>query len=451
MKKNLVTLLLALAIVSPVAAFAEESPELISAPTSSEESANEQKLETKTIESEADIEAITDEETIIIGKDGKAVDKLEKGDTVIVNAYENIVAVTPEESNIDIDGYLANKEEGNGEFINLENTLALKIGEDTEIVDLDGKTVSKDELDGKILVVYYGASTRSIPAQTTPSKIIVVRETSPASEEPFMTDVFVKSEEFGGYINKDNTLVIRIGDDTEIVDEKGNAVSKDDLDQKKLQVYYSIATASIPAQTTPTKIVVLSEENLSPEETVTTDIFIKSEEFGDYINKDNTLAIHIGDNTEIVDEKGNAVSKDDLHLMTLEVHYNFMTMSIPPQTTPTKIVVKDVPKAQPGDFTKPIIKKNVAVLAKGDKIIESEYTVKNEKNYVPFRAIAEGLGISVTWLDPERAIILEADDVKTTTKVDGNNDMFIEEGHTFVMTEELINYFGGFGVSVELN
>lgn len=68
----------------------------------------------------------------------------------------------------------------NGEMlVNAANTLALIIGEETEVVNLDGEAV--EELSGKSLAVFYDISTRSIPAQTTPKKVVVLENA--ASEE----------------------------------------------------------------------------------------------------------------------------------------------------------------------------------------------------------------------------------------------------------------------------
>ena len=53
------------------------------------------------------------------------------------------------------------------------NTLALNLTEDVEIVDREGNP-TQEELANQDLLVLYGASTRSIPAQTTPSKIVVL-------------------------------------------------------------------------------------------------------------------------------------------------------------------------------------------------------------------------------------------------------------------------------------
>jgi len=51
--------------------------------------------------------------------------------------------------------------------------LKLHVKDSTEIVDLQGKRVEKEALYRKVLIVFYEATTRSRPAQTNPTKIIV--------------------------------------------------------------------------------------------------------------------------------------------------------------------------------------------------------------------------------------------------------------------------------------
>ena len=53
-----------------------------------------------------------------------------------------------------------------------DGQLKIILGANMQIVDRDGKPVTK--IAGKRLVVFYTTSTRSIPAQTTPEKIIVL-------------------------------------------------------------------------------------------------------------------------------------------------------------------------------------------------------------------------------------------------------------------------------------
>lgn len=51
--------------------------------------------------------------------------------------------------------------------------LKLHLKDSTEIITLQGKRVDKEQLAQKMLVVFYEGTTRSMPAQTNPTKIIV--------------------------------------------------------------------------------------------------------------------------------------------------------------------------------------------------------------------------------------------------------------------------------------
>lgn len=81
-------------------------------------------------------------------------------------------------------------------LINTFGTLVLNIGTDddsaTEVVDLEGNNVSRSELDGRNLCVFYSMTTFSIPPQTPPEKIVVLPK-----EEP--------SEDVDDTLNKDDT------------------------------------------------------------------------------------------------------------------------------------------------------------------------------------------------------------------------------------------------------
>lgn len=61
----------------------------------------------------------------------------------------------------------------NNNLVNSENTLQLNINRSTEIVTSNGQAFSC-RLANRLLIVYYSATTRSIPAQTTPRKVIVM-------------------------------------------------------------------------------------------------------------------------------------------------------------------------------------------------------------------------------------------------------------------------------------
>ncbi len=143
---------------------------------------------------------VTDD-TIVLGyangavkdvKDIKAGDKI----TVYSNAYAPAPLILPPqyqadvifvEDNLeldslrfaDVDTYLSDGET----LVNAANTLALNIDKDTEIVDREGKKVEADKIANKDLAVVYMSSTKSIPAQTTPIKIVVLGDNETALKQ----------------------------------------------------------------------------------------------------------------------------------------------------------------------------------------------------------------------------------------------------------------------------
>ena len=62
-------------------------------------------------------------------------------------------------------------------FLAIDNEIKINISDETVIVNLAGD-VYEEDLVGKVLMVYYTMETRSIPPQTTPTKIIVLEDTA---------------------------------------------------------------------------------------------------------------------------------------------------------------------------------------------------------------------------------------------------------------------------------
>lgn len=58
------------------------------------------------------------------------------------------------------------------QYVSLDNELKLNIAEETILLNKQGEKIKKEKLKGKELIVFYDISTRSIPAQTTPKKVI---------------------------------------------------------------------------------------------------------------------------------------------------------------------------------------------------------------------------------------------------------------------------------------
>lgn len=121
---------------------------------------------------------------IIISKDTYVInlEKLAVGETLTAyyDAEKPMILIYPPQistevaivgeidSNIKVDLF-------NDELVSADNFLKLNISEDTEIISEDGSKY-EGELYNRKLVVLYGVSTKSIPAQTNPTKIIVLDE-----------------------------------------------------------------------------------------------------------------------------------------------------------------------------------------------------------------------------------------------------------------------------------
>lgn len=79
-----------------------------------------------------------------------------------------VVAIENKEQNIKVDVF-------DKDLVSADNSLKLNISQETEIITKDGKAFT-GQLENQKLVVIYGPSTRSIPAQTSPNKIVVLLE-----------------------------------------------------------------------------------------------------------------------------------------------------------------------------------------------------------------------------------------------------------------------------------
>lgn len=134
-----------------------------------------------------------------------------------------------------------------------EQTNILEITKDTLVFDNTGKKVELKEGDKIVAYTFANKPQKLIyPPQFNPDVVIV--ETKEAG--------FVEVDYF--FENLTNTyemLKLNIGENTELLNTKGEKVSAKDLKEKNLVVFYTVSTKSIPAQTTPSKVIVLDEES----------------------------------------------------------------------------------------------------------------------------------------------------------------------------------------------
>ncbi|MGN4127356.1 stalk domain-containing protein [Lysinibacillus sphaericus] len=154
-------------------------------------------------------------ETLVFDNTGKKVE-LQKGDKVVAYIFANKPqkAIYPPQFNPDVI-IVETEEAGFVEvdyfFEDLTNTydiLRLNIAENTELLNIKGEKVTAEDLAEKHLVVFYTASTKSIPAQTTPSKVIVLDNEAQNTTET--TDVEAEIEEIlaTDYYEVDGTKMV---------------------------------------------------------------------------------------------------------------------------------------------------------------------------------------------------------------------------------------------------
>lgn len=277
-----------------------------------------------------------------------------QGDIMVLNGEETDVAapvetasyisvdVTVVKTDSDVDGIIKTTTDVNNKD-DQNNTVNLKITDDTLVYDnLGNKKALSDLTDGSKITVFTGSYEPTpliLPVQYTANVIIINGD----QEGNVNADTYLVDEE--GYTNAANTLNIATADDTKIVD-KDEKEYKGDLDKNDLIVFYGASTKSIPAQTTPTKVVVLGENEIA----------LKQIEAA----KNATPAPTAAPETTVAPEATEA-----------------------PQVSYAGLV-------------------NVVI---GDKNVSDVYA-KDNTTMVPLREVAEAAGFTVTWDAENRAVIL---------------------------------------------
>ena len=271
-----------------------------------------------------------------------------QGDIMVLNGEETDVAapvetasyisvdVTVVKTDSNVDGIIKTTTDVNNKD-DQNNTVNLKITDDTLVYDnLGNKKALSDLTDGTKITVFTGSYEPTpliLPVQYTANVIIINGD----QEGNVNADTYLADEE--GYTNVANTLNIATADDTKIVD-KDEKEYKGDLDKNDLIVFYGASTKSIPAQTTPTKVVVLGENEFA--------------------------------------------------LKQIEAAKN---------ATPAPTVAPEVTEAPQVSYAGLV---NVVI---GDKNVSDVYA-KDNTTMVPLREVAEAAGFTVTWDAENRAVIL---------------------------------------------
>lgn len=176
----------------------------------------------------------------------------------------------------------------------------------------------------------------------------------------------------------DQTNIFEITKDTLVFDNTGKKV---ELKEGDKIVAYTFANKPqkliYPPQFDPDVVIVETKEAGFVE----VDYF-----FENLTNTYNMLKLSIGENTDLLNTKGEKVTAKDLVEKNLVVFYTASTKSIPAQTTPSKVIVLD---DEPGNTTEDTVDAEIA------EIIATDYYEVDGTKMVPLRLIAEKLGYTV--------------------------------------------------------
>lgn len=150
-----------------------------------------------------------------------------------------MVVNLPERQSVKVDRF-------DDELLSEDAELKLNISDDTEIITTDG-AVFEGEIKGRDLIVLYTTATFSIPAQTTPKKIIVLAEREeplPETDETFIDaselEIIVEGEKIDApkaYYNEEGILMVPL---RAIAEALGYEVTWDN-DSKGVMLDYTIS------------------------------------------------------------------------------------------------------------------------------------------------------------------------------------------------------------------
>lgn len=251
-----------------------------------------------------------------------------------------------------------------------------------DVILLDDMTkdfIDKDALKvGMEISTFYSKNTEmllSLPGQLTPGVIIV------RNSEEF---VDIKVDKFNKeLISADNMLKLNISEDVEILDLTGKEINKENLEDKDLIVFYTFTTRSIPAQTTPVKIIVMdSKEDIKVEEINILDKIIINEkqtllESSLYKSEEGIIMVPLRQVAEALGYEVTWNGETQTVELTKGAHwtivkigednYNFARMIVKLGAAPE---LKDSKTYVPVNFLEEVLQKTVEVTKEGTLIIE---------------------------------------------------------------------------------
>lgn len=300
------------------------------------------------------------------------------------------------------------------DLVSQDHTLKLNIGEDTVLLDAEGKAY-EGELANCKLVVFYAASTRSIPAQTTPIKVIVLGAAEVEAEETETPE----AQKLGYYVSltgsveavealeqkqKEISITTSQGGEAVIVISPSDTfvVNAEELEVgAELFIFVKSdkpMTMQYPARY-QADIVVVNPETMM----VKADMFDEN-----LLSQDGSMIVRVSEETEIVDMDGTAFTSD-LADKQLVVFYNISAESYPEQALAEKIIVMLRPQVEDPSLVdpEPRIEEPAELIPPAAHVfVDANQTFVNEAGVqmVAVRAVAEQIGYEVAWNNETRSV-----------------------------------------------
>ena len=197
-----------------------------------------------------------------------------------------------------------------------------------------------------------------------------------------VADFFMKADKFdGNLLSADKTLKLNISEDTEIIWENNTQINwikaptPSDLEavltNRRLIVFYDFTTKSLPAQTSPKKIIVLSQQEIEPVNIIVNDVTIDSPIA--YIDENGTVMVPL-----------RAISE----ALSYEVTWNNEERCV----------------AIGSDISVKINNKSI-VVSGNEFELETTPIIKNDRTYVPLSFFKEALNVKIADLIESNIII----------------------------------------------
>lgn len=352
----------------------------------------------------------TTEATLLYSIEGEKIEAVKAEDMVIViseSALEtkdiksaDAIVVTNEESTASV--YLDTFDMVDGEMISADGELVLNME-------------NAEEYAGKKLLVFYSFVLESLPAQTTPDKVVVVEET--AVEEP-VEDIATPEEVVPSYYRHagsvstvaENEIVITVGEDM--------VVTFATTDETLL---YTIDGEKAEEVTHNDEVIVLSKSPLMSRD-------IKAAEAIVITNEEAQTSVYL-DKFDMVD--GQLLSADGDLVLNMEnaeeyagkkllVFYDMMTMSIPAQTAPVKVI--EVAEVLDESTDSVSVKFNIgdsAININGEVVeVEKPYITGVGVTLVPMRVISEAFGAQVIWDENTKSVTVNHEGKRIIVTID---------------------------------